>query len=336
MGDSNQGFGFSTRAIHSGEQIDPTTRAHNTPIYQTSTYAFDSLEDKAAVLSGEAGGWLYTRGGNPTTSALEAKIAELEGAEAAVAGASGMAVIAAALHSLARAGDHIVASDDIYYWANIYMEEEAPVDHVEVTRVDIADLDAVRAAIKPNTRVIYTEFLANPTIKVADISALAEIARDHGIILIVDNTFTSPYLLRPMEHGAHLSLHSATKYIGGHGDALAGVIAGDKTLIDPILRQIEVLGSCISPFNSWLLLRGVKTLELRMERHCDNAMQLARFLQQQPEVKRVNYAGLEQHPGHQVAKRLLNGRYGGMLSFEIEGGQNAGDRFANELKLCAH
>ena len=336
MGDSNQGFGFSTRAIHSGEQIDPTTRAHNTPIYQTSTYAFDSLEDKAAVLSGEAGGWLYTRGGNPTTSALEAKIAEFEGAEAAVAGASGMAVIAAALHSLARAGDHIVASDDIYYWANIYMEEEAPVDHVEVTRVDIADLDAVRAAIKPNTRVIYTEFLANPTIKVADISALAEIARDHGIILIVDNTFTSPYLLRPMEHGAHLSLHSATKYIGGHGDALAGVIAGDKTLIDPILRQIEVLGSCISPFNSWLLLRGVKTLELRMERHCDNAMQLARFLQQQPEVTRVNYAGLEQHPGHQVAKRLLNGRYGGMLSFEIEGGQNAGDRFANELKLCAH
>jgi methionine-gamma-lyase len=336
MDSPESGYGFSTRAIHAGEHTDPTTRAHNTPIYQTSTYAFDSLEDKAAVLSGEAGGWLYTRGGNPTTSALEEKIAELEGAEAAVAGASGMAVIAAALHSLARAGDHILASDNIYHWANIYMNEEAPVDHVEVTRVDIADLDAVRAAIQPNTKVIYTEFLANPSIKVADIPALAQIARDHGVILIVDNTFTSPYLFRPLEHGAHLSLHSATKYLCGHGDALAGVISGDKALIDPILRQIEVLGSCISPFNSWLLLRGIKTLELRMERHCDNALKLATFLERQPEVKQVNFAGLESHDGYSVAKRLLNGRYGGMLSFEIEGGSEVGNRLANELKLCAH
>src|SRR6185437_12578735 len=167
---------------------------------------------------------------------------------------------------------------------------------------------------------------------VADIPALATIAREHGIVLIVDNTFCSPYLFRPLEHGAHLSLHSATKYISGHGDALAGVIAGDAALIKPIHRQIEVLGSCISPFNSWLLLRGIKTLELRMERHCDNALQLARFLERQPEVVRVNYAGLESHPGHATAKRLLHGRYGGMLSFEIEGGSEAGNRLANELK----
>ncbi len=332
----NNRHGFSTRAIHAGEHTDPATRAHNTPIYQTSTYAFDSLEDKANVMSGEVEGWVYTRGGNPTTSALEKKIADLEGAEAAVAGASGMAVIAAALHSLARSGDHIVASDDIYFWADIFMNEEAPADNVQVTRVDISDLDAVRAAIKPNTRVIYTEFLANPTIKVADIPALAEIARSNGVVLIVDNTFCSPYLFRPIEHGAHLSLHSATKYISGHGDALAGVIAGDKALIDPILRQIEVLGSCISPFNSWLLLRGIKTLELRMERHCQNSMELARFLEHQPEVKKVNFAGLESHPGHQVAKRLLNGHYGGMLSFELDGGSAAGSQFANALKLCAH
>ncbi len=154
--------------------------------------------------------------------------------------------------------------------------------------------------------------------------------------MIVDNTFCSPYLFRPLEHGAHLSLHSATKYISGHGDALAGVIAGDKALIDPILRQIEVLGSCISPFNSWLLLRGVKTLELRMERHCQNAMDLARFLERQPDVKAVKYAGLESNPGHAVARRLLNGKYGGMLSFEIEGGSVAGSQFANALKMCAH
>lgn len=336
MTQSNNHRGFSTRAIHAGEHADPATRAHNTPIYQTSTYQFPSLEDKAAVMSGEVEGWVYTRGGNPTTSALEKKIADLEGAEAAVAGASGMAVIAAALHSLARAGDHIVASDDIYFWADIYMNEEAPDDNVEVTRVDITDLDAVRAAIKPNTKVLYTEFLANPSIRVANIPALAEIARANSVILIVDNTFCSPYLFRPLEHGAHLSLHSATKYISGHGDALAGVIAGDKELIDPILRQIEVLGSCISPFNSWLLLRGVKTLELRMERHCQNSMELAQFLERQPEVKKVNFAGLETHPGHAVAKRLLNGKYGGMLSFEMDGGSEAGSRFANELKLCAH
>ncbi len=329
-------FGFSTRAIHAGEHSDPATRAHNTPIYQTTTYQFHSLEDKAAVTSGEIEGWVYTRGGNPTTAALEKKIADLEGAEAAVAGASGMGVIAAALRSLARSGDHIVASDDIYFWANIFMNEEAPADNVAVTRVDITDLDAVRAAINPNTKVIYTEFLANPSIRVADIPALAEIARANDVVLIVDNTFCSPYLFRPLEHGAHLSLHSATKYISGHGDALAGVIAGDKALIDPILRQIEVLGSCISPFNSWLLLRGVKTLELRMERHCQNAMELANFLERQPEVKKVNYAGLVGHPGHDVAKRLLNGKYGGMLSFEIEGGADVPSRFANELKLCAH
>ena len=329
-------FGFSTRAIHAGEHSDPATRAHNTPIYQTTTYQFHSLEDKAAVSSGEIEGWVYTRGGNPTTAALEKKIADLEGAEAAVAGASGMGVIAAALRSLARSGDHIVASDDIYFWANIFMNEEAPADNVAVTRVDITDLDAVRAAINPNTKVIYTEFLANPSIRVADIPALAEIARANDVVLIVDNTFCSPYLFRPLEHGAHLSLHSATKYISGHGDALAGVTAGDKALIDPILRQIEVLGSCISPFNSWLLLRGVKTLELRMERHCQNAMELANFLERQPEVKKVNYAGLVGHPGHDVAKRLLNGKYGGMLSFEIEGGADVPSRFANELKLCAH
>lgn len=329
-------YGFSTRAIHAGERIDPVTHAHNTPIYQTSTYAFESLEEKAAVLSGAVEGWVYTRGGNPTTAAFEKKIADLEGAEAAVAGASGMAVIAAALHSLLRSGDHIVASDDLYTWTNTWLDEEAPAYQIAVSRVDISDLDAVRAAIKPNTKMLYTELLSNPGIKVANIPALAEIARAHGVVLIVDNTFCSPYLFRPLEHGAHLSLHSATKYLCGHGDALAGVIAGDKALIEPIHRQIQVLGSCISPFNSWLLLRGVKTLELRMERHCDNAMQLARFLERQPEVTKVNYAGLENHPGHDIAKRLLDGRYGGMLSFTMTGGSEAGNQLANALRLCAH
>lgn len=336
MTTTGNGQGFATRAIHAGEHSDPTTGAHNTPIYQTSTYVFHSLEDKEAIRAGEKEGWLYTRGGNPTTSALEKKIATLEGAEAAVAGASGMAVISAAYHALLRSGDHIIASDDIYTWADTFLSEEAPAYGIEVTRVDIGDLDAVRNAVQPNTKVLYTEFLSNPSIKVADIPALAEIARSRDIVLIVDNTFTSPYLFRPIEHGAHLSLHSATKYLCGHGDALAGIISGSKELTDRVLRQIQILGSCISPFNSWLLLRGIKTLDMRMERHCDNALQLARFLELQPEVEHVNYAGLESHPGHALVKRQMSGRYGGMLSFRLRGGSAAGNQFANALQLCDH
>lgn len=329
-------MGFSTRAIHAGEGGDPVTGAHNTPIYQTSTYSFHSLEEKAAIVAGEREGYVYTRGGNPTTAAFEKKVAVLEGAEAAVAGASGMAVIAGVFHAYARTGDHIVASDDVYHWATIFLEEEAPAFGVGVTSVDISDLDAVKAAIRPETKMIYTEFLSNPTIKVADIAALGQIAREAGILLVVDNTFVSPWLMRPLEHGAHLVLHSATKYLCGHGDALAGVIAGDRELVMPVNRQIQVLGSPISPFNSWLLLRGIKTLDLRMERHCRNAMEVATFLERQPDVVTVNYAGLPGHPGHEVAAHLVNGGFGGMLSFRLRGGAEAANRFADALKLCDH
>jgi methionine-gamma-lyase len=329
-------MGFATRQIHSGEGPDPVTGAHNPPIYQTSTYAFQSIEEKNAILAGDRKGYLYTRDGNPTTNMIETKIADLEGAEAAIAGASGMAVIAAALYSLLKSGDHIVAADDIYTWSNIWLQEEAPNYGIGVSRVDVADLDAVRAAIRPETKVLYAELLSNPSIKVADIPALAEIANEAGITFMVDNTFTSPYLFRPLEHGAHLSIHSATKYISGHGDALAGVISGSSGLIEKVKHQIQVLGSPISPFNSWLLLRGIKTLDMRMERHCDSAMQIAEFLERQPDVTKVNYAGLPSHPGHDVAKRLLNGRYGGMLSFTLAGDDQAGNRFADALELCDH
>lgn len=336
MPQPDAGMGFSTRAIHAGEQADPTTRAHNTPIYMTSTFAFHSVEDKQAVLSGEVEGFVYTRGGNPTTAALEQKLADLEGAEAAVAGASGMAVIAAALQATLRAGDHVVASDDLYHWADIWFNEEAERRGVAVNRVDITDLDAVQAALRPSTKLVYTEFLANPTIRVADVPALAEIAHRAGALLAVDNTFAGPYLFRPLAHGADLSLHSGTKYLNGHGDALAGLAAGKRSLINGVLHQVELLGSPLSPFNAWLLLRGVKTLELRMERHCANALALARFLSRQPEVERVNYAGLESHPGHEVAARLMEHGFGGMLSFKLRGGSEAGNRFAGNLKLCDH
>jgi methionine-gamma-lyase len=329
-------YGFATRAIHSGEGPDPITGAHNPPIYQTSTYAFQSLEEKAAILAGDREGWIYTRDGNPTTSMIEKKIADLEGAEAAVAGASGMSVIAASLYALLKSGDHIVAADDVYTWTNVWLAEEAPNYGIGVTRVDVRDLESVRQAIRPETKVLYAELLSNPSIRVADIPALAEIAREAGVTFIVDNTFTSPYLFRPLEHGADLSIHSATKYISGHGDALAGVISGSKELIEKVNHQIQVLGSPISPFNSWLLLRGIKTLDMRMDRHCDSAMRIAEFLERQPDVTKVNYAGLPCHTGHDIARRLLNGQYGGMLSFTLAGDEQAGNRFANALELCDH
>lgn len=336
MNDEKRRHGFATRSIHAGEGPDPLTGAHNPPIYMTSTYAFQSLEEKNAILAGDREGYLYTREGNPTTAMFEKKIADLEGAEAAVAGASGMSVIAAALYALLKSGDHIVAGDDVYTWSNIWLNDEAPAYGIGVSRVDVSDLDAVRAAIRPETTVLYAELLSNPSINVADIPALAEIAREAGITFLVDNTFTSPYLFRPVEHGAHLSLHSATKYISGHGDVLAGAASGSAELVEKVRHQIQVLGSPISPFNSWLLLRGIKTLDMRMERHCDSAMAIAEFLERQPEVTNVNYAGLPSHTGHDLAKRLLNGRYGGMLSFNLAGGEQAGNTFADSLELCDH
>lgn len=326
-------LGFSTVAIHAGEGPDPTTHAHNTPIYQTSTFAFESLEEKEQAAG--PNGFIYTRGGNPTTARLEEKIAALEGAEACLVGASGMAVISAALLTHLHAGDHVVASNEVYHYALEFFNERAPEYGIEATLVDITDLEAVRAAIRPNTKVLYFEFLSNPHIQVANVPELVKIAREHELTTIVDNTFTGPYLFRPLEHGVDLSLHSATKYLCGHGDAIAGCIAGRSELIEPVHDTLVILGSCISPFNSWLILRGIRTLDLRMERHCQNAQELADFLARQPEVKHVNYAGIESHPGHQIAGELMNGRFGGMLSFNVPDSDFA-NQLANALEICDH
>lgn len=329
----NGRHGFSTVAIHAGEGPDPATNAHNTPIYQTSTYAFESLEAKQ--VAAESNGHFYTRNSNPTTRALETKIAALEGAEAALAGASGMAVISAALMTLLHQGDHVVYSSEVYHYALEFFSERAAHYGIETTAVDITDLDAVRAAIRPETKVLYCEFLSNPRIQVANIPVLVEIAREHELKMVVDNTFTSPYLFRPLEHGVDLSLHSATKYLCGHGDAIAGTVAGSAELIEQIHDTIVILGSCISPFNSWLILRGIRTLDMRMERHCANAIALAEFLDRQPEVENVNYAGLPGHPGHAIARELMDGRYGGMLSFTVPDNDYA-NQVADALQLADH
>ncbi len=333
MKTNGRALGFSTRAIHVGEGPDPVTHAHNTPIYQTSTFAFETLEEKQETA--DRGGTFYTRGGNPTTERLEVKIAALEGAEDCLVGASGMAVISAALMANLKAGDHVVASNEIYHYAHMFLAERAPDYGIEATLVDITDLDAVRAAIQPSTKVLYFEFLSNPHIQIANLPELVKIAREHDLITIVDNTFTGPYLFRPIEHGVDLCLHSATKYLCGHGDAIAGCISGRTELIKPVRDTLVMIGSCISPFNSWLILRGIRTLDMRMERHCDNALKLAEFLERQPEVSCVNYAGLESHAGHEIARDLMGGRYGGMLSFEVPD-PDFGNQLANALEICDH
>lgn len=337
-GRDTDGLAFATRAIHAGEGADPATRAHATPIYQTATFSFETAEEKEAVMEAALswqGGFFYSRTGNPTTAALEAKLADLEGAEDAIVGASGMAALSSTLFSLLRAGDHLVTSDDVFVISRSLLEEDLPRRGIEVTPVPITDLDAVRAAIRPSTKAIFTETYSNPFMRVADVPALAAVAREHDLRLIVDNTFLGPYLYRPLEDGADLVLHSATKYLAGHGDSLAGVVAGSRSLIEPVRGQLDVLGACASPFNSWLVLRGVRTLALRMEAHSTNARELATYLEAHPAVSMVRYAGLPSHPDRAVAARLLGDRWGGMMSIRLHGGREAMFGFANRLRLCS-
>lgn len=328
--------GFATRAIHAGEDAVNPFGAVNAPLYQTTTYAFETLEEKQAILSGEREGYVYTRDGNPTTRAYERKHAALEGAEDALLAASGMGAIAATMLSTMSAGCHLLASDALYPVAEAFFRNDLPRFGIGVTTVDVTDLDAVRAAIHGSTVVLYVESLSNPTLKMADVPALAAIAHERGVLLIVDNTFASPYLLRPIEHGADVVIHSATKYISGHGDVMAGVIAGRADLISRARTMLSHLGAPVSPFGAWLLLRGVKTLELRMQRHSSNALALADYLAGHSAVTRVYYPGLPAHPGHAVAARLMGGLFGGMLSFDIDGGPDAAQQFADALRLCYH
>lgn len=328
---------FSTRAIHAGEQPDPATRAHATPIYQTAAFSFDTAEDKAATMEAAMaweGGFFYTRTGNPTTRSLETKLADLEGAEDAVVSSSGMASLAASLFITLEAGDHLVASDDLFIITQLLLRKELRKRGIEVTEIDISDLEEVRSAIRPNTRAILSETVSNPYIQVADIPELSEIASEHSVRLIIDNTFLGPAIFRPLESGADMVVHSATKYLSGHGDTVAGVVAGSTTLMNQIRFEQDVLGSAPSPLNSWLVLRGVRTLALRTEAHCRNALALARMLANHPKVLEVSYPGLETHPQHDTAQRLYHDQFGGMLSFRLHGSAAEMNSFANALTLC--
>lgn len=327
-----RGYQFPTIAIHAGEGRDPATNAHNTPIYQTATFSFETAEEKAHAM--ETGGHFYSRTSNPTTTALEVKLAALEGAEEAIVTASGMAAVSMSILSSAGSGDHLIVANDVFVITRQFLESDCPEMGIEVTFVDITDLDAVRQAVRPTTRAIFTEFVSNPHIEVADVPALSNLARQHGLTFIVDNTFISPYLFQPLDHGADLVVHSATKYLSGHGDTIAGVIAGRSELIGPLRLKVDAFGGCLSPFNAWLVLRGVRTLDLRMDRHSANGLALARFLERQPDVELVNYPGLEGHPQHELARQLLGDRFGGMMSIRLEGDTATMNAFANRLQLC--
>jgi cystathionine beta-lyase/cystathionine gamma-synthase len=331
--------GFATRAVHAGERPDPVTRAHQTPIYQTATFSFDTAAAKEdavdRALAWEPGRFFYSRTGNPTTSALEEKLASLEGAEGAAVGASGMAAVAAALYAHLRAGDHVVCSDDLFVITAELLEQDLPLRGIDVTRVPITDLAAVRQALRPETRIVLTETVSNPHLRVADIPALARLAHHQGALLLVDNTFLSPACYRPLADGADLVLHAATKYLSGHGDVLAGVAAGRIELVDPVRRQLDLLGACPTPIASWLVARGVRTLPLRLRAHTENAAALAAWLQERPEVDWVRHTGLPTHPDHDVARRLFGGSAGGMLSFRLHGGLEAMEAFSSALRLCA-
>ncbi|MFY9370984.1 MAG: methionine gamma-lyase [bacterium] len=331
-----QEAGFSTRAVHAGQGPCPLTGALSTPIYQTSTFVFENVDQGAARFAGEEAGYIYTRLGNPTVTAFEEKIAVLEGGEAGLAFASGMAAISAVLFALTKQGDHIVACDTLYGCTHAFLSSILPRYGIETTFVDLSDPAKGAAALRPNTKVIYLETPANPTMKLVDIEAMVELARKVGARVVIDNTFATPYLQRPLELGVDVVVHSATKYIGGHGDLIAGAAVGSKEFVDEVrVTTLKDIGGVLGAFEAWLLLRGMKTLPLRMERHCANALEVATFLEGHPAVEQVYYPGLPSHPQHDLAKKQMQGGFGGMLSFELKGGLEAGKQLMNSLELCS-
>ncbi len=327
---------FSTRAIRLASQFDhdlPGTPL-NVPIVQTANFSFESAEVYAEVINERAPGYSYTRLGNPTVATFERALADLEGGEMAVAFASGMAAISAAIIAHVRAGDHIVSSNAIYGGTNGLFNHVVPAWGVEVTYVDTNDLAAVKGALRPSTRIVYAETIGNPTLRVPDLAALAALAHDAGALLLIDNTFASPYLCRPLEHGADLSIHSATKYVSGHADTIGGVVVGSAEHAEPVRKMAHLIGGVLAPFNAFLLCRGLKTLALRLDRACQTAQRLAEFLEGHPRIACVHYPGLASHPDHALAARQLRGP-GGMVAFEVAGGFEAAAKFQDSLRLIA-
>lgn len=360
---------FETLAIHAGQEIDPTTHARAVPLYQTTSYGFRDTEHAANLFGLKEFGNIYTRLMNPTTDVFEQRVAALEGGAGALATASGQAAITFSLLNIAGAGDEIVSAASLYGGTYNLFSTTLPKLGIDVKFVDSSNPENFRAAITDKTKALYAETIGNPQGNVLDIEAVAAIAHEHGIPLIVDNTFPSPYLLRPIEHGADIVVHSATKFIGGHGTSIGGVIVDSGKFdwkasgkfpgltepdpsyhgvvyteaVGPIAYIIKArvqllrdLGATISPFNSWLLLQGLETLHLRVERHSTNALAVAEYLEKHEDVQWVSYAGLPSHPSYELAQKYLPRGQGAILTFGIKGGVEAGRKLIENVKLFSH
>ncbi len=367
-GAEDRRWGFRTRALHAGSQPDASTGARAVPIYQSTSFVFEDTADAADLFALQKYGTIYTRMSNPTTSAFEERMASLEGGIGAVATSSGQAAEFLTATSLAGAGDHIVAAAGLY--GGTYTQFDVTLRRlgIDTAFVDGADPDAFAAAVRPETKLLYTEIISNPSGEVADVRALAEVAAAYGLPLAVDSTFATPYLCRPLDHGADIVLHSATKFLGGHGTSIGGVIIESGRFdwssgrfahfTEPVpsyngLRwwdnfgeyafctkvrseQLRDIGACLSPFNAFLLLQGLETLPLRMNAHVANAKAVAEWLEADPRVAWVKWAGLKSHPHHGLARRYLPKGPGAIFTFGVRGGRPAGARFIEALRLVSH
>ena len=328
--------GLGTTAIHAGT-LKNLYGTLAMPIYQTSTFIFDSAEQGGRRFALEEAGYIYTRLGNPTTTVLENKIAALEEGEAAVATSSGMGAISSTLWTVLKAGDHVVTDKTLYGCTFALMCHGLTRFGIEVTFVDTSNLDEVKNAMKENTRVVYLETPANPNLKIVDLEALSKLAHTNpNTLVIVDNTFATPYMQKPLKLGADIVVHSVTKYINGHGDVIAGLVITNKELADQIrfVGLKDMTGAVLGPQDAYYIIRGMKTFEIRMERHCKNAKKVVEFLNKHPKIERVYYPGLKTHPGHEIAKKQMKD-FGAMISFELKGGFEAGKTLLNSLKLCS-
>lgn len=326
--------GFATRSIHN-ERHEGEYGALTFPIYATSTIIFENAQQGGRRFALEEDGFIYSRLGNPSTAYLAEKMAKLENCEAALCLSSGMGAIGTVFFTALKAGDHVVSDKVIYGCTHALFEHQLEKFDIEVSFVDFTNPDEVKAAIKENTKILYVETPANPTLKIIDLEWVAKTAKEHGLMSVVDNTVATPYLTRPKELGIDVIVHSATKYLNGHGDVIAGIICGDADFVGKctLEGQKDMTGSVMSAFDAFLINRGLKTLPIRMDKHSENAMAVAEFLEGHAAVKKVYYPGLKSHEGHEIAKKQMNGKYSGLIAFELKGGYDAALELANSLKI---
>lgn len=326
-------LGINSKLIHAGHRADPTGSV-NVPIYQTSTFAFRDARHGAALFAGEEDGYIYTRMGNPTIRALEESVAELENGCGGIATSSGMGAVSTLYLALLNAGAHMVSTASVYGPTRGLMEKHFSRFGVESTYLDTSDLARVRDALRPETKLVYVETPSNPTMQLTDIEQVAALAHAHGCLVAVDNTFASPYLQNPLDLGADVVLHSVTKFINGHADVVGGILVAKDPSIYKLLRSAMINSGCnMDPHQAFLVLRGLRTLGVRIERAQRSALQVARWLERQPEVKSVRYVGLESHPQHELARRQMKG-FGSMISFELKGGMEAGRRLMDAVQVA--